>query len=205
MTHLNALRKINVKQALLISLFLLPVLFTTGCITHFEHALSAPGQQELDMSVCGTWFMHKDKESVFIHIGKEYKTGLLTVVMVEYDSQDEIEISQWSGHTSRFDKADFLNLKEVVPKEKADEGYLFVKYQVINNYLHIYLMDDTIVEDAVKNGTLKGQMIKDKWSSSAYVTQDQNKLQQFILANSDRLFKESEAFPRLKSLMLQQP
>jgi hypothetical protein len=57
---------------------------------------------------------------------------------------------------------------------------------------------DATVEKAVKEGRLRGNIIKDKWTSSAWVSQDQKSLQQCILSNDERLFKESYTFPRLK-------
>ena len=198
--RLNYTQKIVFKPALVFGLFLLYSFVITGCISHFDNALTDPGAQELDSSIYGTWFLEKDNESIFLHIGKGGTSGLLKVAMVEFDTQNEVKISQWSGHTSKFDKTNYLNLKWIFPKEEEHDGYLFVKYEITKDQFSIYLMDDTIVEEAVKDGTLKGKIIKGKWSSSAYVTQDQNELKQFILANDKILFKDLTSFPRLMKL-----
>jgi hypothetical protein len=179
-------------------LFIFSFLFISGCITHFKNALTEPGAQKLDSRLYGTWGAQQDNEPIFIHIGKEEKTGLLRVAMVEFDKDGKIKISQWSGHTSRLGKRHYLNLKWVSPEENKYDGYLIIKYETTGDHFKFYFMDDTVVEKAVKEGRLRGNIIKDKWTSSAWVSQDQKSLQQFILSNDERLFKESYTFPRLK-------
>lgn len=171
----------------------------SGCVTHFKNALTAPGTQKMDTSLCGTWGAQKENESIFIHIGKEEKSELLRIAMVEFNDKSEVEISQWSGHTTQLDNKRYLNLKWLSPKEDKQDGYLIIKYETNGDHFGFFLLEDAIVEKAVQEGRLSGKVIKEKWSSSVWVTQDQKSLQQFILKNDDLLFKDFHTFPRLKA------
>jgi hypothetical protein len=179
-------------------LVLFSFLFVSGCITHFKNALTEPGAQKPDSSLYGTWGTQKDDEPIFIHIGKEERTGRLKVAMVEFDKDGKMKISQWSGHTSRLGDKHYLNLKWVSPEEDKYEGYLIIKYETTGDHFKFYFMDNSFVEKAVKEGRLRGNIAKGRWTSSAWVTQDQTSLQQFVLSNDKLLFQDSHTFPRLK-------
>jgi len=45
---------------------------------------------------------------------------------------------------------------------------------------------------------LKGQVTKNKWSSSVRVTEDQEKLKRFILENDTELFRETNYLRRIE-------
>jgi len=117
--------------------------------------------------------------------------------MLDYDKGGELEVSEFSGHTSSIEGNKYLNLKWIRPAEEIP-GYIFVKYVVSEDLLGISLMEIDVVEKAIKGGLLKGQLEKSNWSSSIHITEEQKKLQHFVLRNDKELFKKMKYLPKLK-------
>ncbi len=186
----------NVKLACSLGFFLL--FLSTGCVSHFSQPMTNPGEQQLDAGILGTWYWHKQGESGYIHIGRDITTELLKIAMVELNANDEIKISQWSGHTSMFEDTRYLNLQWVYPEDKRHKGYLIFKYECLKDSFGFYFMKDSVIEDAVKEGVLRGELIKKGSSSSAWVTQDQKKLVHYIRQHHRELYTDFSLLPKLK-------
>jgi len=90
-----------------------------------------------------------------------------------------------------------LNLKWVRPEQDDSGGYMFVKYTVSQESFGIAFMDNDVVGQAINDGLLKGVVKKEKWSSSVCITEEQQKLQKFILKKDKELFREMKHFPKL--------
>ena len=171
--------------------------FFTGCVSHFANPLTKVGEQKLDASIFGTWYWNKDRESGYIHIGEDKAPGLLKIAMVEFDSENKMKISQWSGHTSVFSDTKYLNLKWIYPEDQKHEGYLIFKYETKKDEFGLYFIKDSLIESAVKDKALEGKIVGEGSSSSAWVTQDQDKLVQYILKNHKTLYDDLTVFPKL--------
>ena len=163
-------------------------IFMLSCVPYSDNPLTDPNKQTMDSTIYGTWFWKDENESGYIHIGLDEKSKFLRVIMLDFDSNGELGSSEFSGHTSSLGESRYLNLKWVLP---ADEmvGYMFVKYVVRKETLGISLMDIATTEKAIKYGLLKGEVKKDNWYTSVHITEDQKRLQQFILKNDKELFK----------------
>ncbi len=179
-------------------LILLSIVFVLGCVPYSENPLTPASEETLDSSLIGTWFWKDENESGYIHIGRYEKLKMLRLIMLDYDRDDELEISEFSGHTSLLDGNTYLNLKRVRPVRDETTGYLIVKYAVGSDSLGIALMDRDVVEKAIKGGELKGKVKKSNWSSSVYIAEGQKKLQEFILRKNKALFPEMKYLPKLK-------
>jgi hypothetical protein len=166
-----------------------------GCVPNSDSPLTDRGEQNIDTSILGTWFWKDENESGYIHIGLDEDLNLLRFVMAVFDKDGELDTSQFSGHTSSLDEKRYLNL---CPANDPG-GYMFVKYSVNHETLSISLMDTDPVKQAITNGSLNGEVIKEQWSSSIHITEEQNKLQQFILHNDKALFPETKCFQKLKA------
>jgi hypothetical protein len=105
-----------------------------------------------------------------------------------------LDTSQFSGHTSSLDKNTYLNL---YPANEPG-GYMFVKYSVNQETLSISLMEADPVKKAITNGSLSGEVKKERWSSSIHITEEKKKLQQFVLRNDEALFPETKHLSKLK-------
>ena len=179
-------------------LILFSIVFVLGCVPYSDNPLSAPNKEELDSSILGTWFWNDENESGYIHIGLDEESELLRLMMVDFDRDGELEASEFSGHTSSLNGNKYLNLKWVRPVKDEVREYMFLKYTVSLHLLCIALMDKGVVEKAINNGSLKGEVKYDKWSSSVHITEGQNKLQEFILQKDKELFSEIKCLPKLK-------
>jgi len=172
--------------------------FILSCIPYSENPISEPDPEKIDISILGTWFWKDEKESGYIHIGLDEKSKLLKLVMIDTKIGGELDISEFFGHTSSMEGKNYLNLKWIRPTESKMNGYIFVKYIVGQESLGIALMNSEVVVRAIEGGSLKGKVGKDKFFTSIYITEEQKKLQQFILRNDEALFPEINHLPKLK-------
>ncbi len=161
-----------------------------GCVPDSEAPLTDPNKEQIDVSILGTWLWKDKSESGFIHIGLDKKSKLLRLIMVDFDRDEEMEASEFLGHTSLLEENRYLNLKWVHPPQDHIHGYIFVKYEVGSETLGIALMDGKVVEKAMESSSLKGKLEKDKLSYSIHITEDQKKLQGFVRRNDKALFPE---------------
>ena len=91
----------------------LSIIFVLGCVPHSDNPLTPPGEEKLDSSVFGTWFWKNENESGYIHIGLDEKSKYLRLIMLELETDGELEVSEFSGHTSSLEGNTYFNLKGV--------------------------------------------------------------------------------------------
>ena len=180
--------------------YLIPfsIIFVLSCIPYSDNPLTAPGAEKVDSSLLGTWFWKEENGSGYIHIGLDRKSKLLRLLMLDFKSDGELEVSEFSGHTSSLDGNRYLNLKWLRPAQDEITGYMFVKYVVSPGFLGIALMDSEAAETAIKQGSLKGIVKEEDKSSSVRITEGQEKLQKFILRKDKELFPEMKYVKKLE-------
>ncbi len=169
-----------------------------ACVPYSDNPLTDPSEQSIDPSILGTWFWKDKDETGYIHIGIDKESKLLRLIMLDFDKDGELEVSEFSGHTSSLEENKYLNLKWVRP---ADEpaGYMFVRYNVNQELLGISMINTDAAEKAIDHGSLNGEVKKGEWSSAIHITEAQKKLQQFILRNDRALFPETKYLKKLKA------
>ncbi|MFH2047712.1 MAG: hypothetical protein ABIK92_21515 [Pseudomonadota bacterium] len=173
------------------------IFFLFGCIPYSDNPITDPNKEDIDLSIVGTWFWNEGNESGYIHIGLDEKSKLLRLLMVEFNKDGNIKVSEFTGHTSLLEENKYLNLKWVRPEQDDGGGYMFVKYTVSQRSFGIAFMDNDVVGQAINDGLLNGVVKKEKWSSSVRITEEQQKLQKFILKKDKELFREMKYFPKL--------
>jgi hypothetical protein len=187
-------------RAMVVRLFLiaigLAVIF--GCVPYSDQPLSAPGEQNLDNRLYGTWYSKDEKETAFYHFGSNAKTGLLDIMMVDMRDNGEVEYSELVGHNTGIDGASYLNLKWVKPEE-GSEGYLFVKYTIDEKGLGICIIDMNVVEKAIAAGEIKGEIIKEGTSSSVRIKDEPENLRTFVKKRDQELFPEMQYMSKLQA------
>mgnify|MGYP001817757329 CR=1 FL=1 len=166
-----------------------------GCIPYSDNPLTDPGKQDIDSSIMGTWFWKEKNENGYIHIGLDEDSKQLRFVMAVFDKDGGLDTSQFSGHTSSLGENTYLNL---YPSHEPG-GYMLVKYSFKKDTLGIALTNTDVVEKAINNGSLNGEIKKGQWSSSIHITEEQKKLQQFVLHNDKALFPETKYMGKLKT------
>ncbi len=130
------------------------IILALGCIPYSDTPLTDPGSQPIDASVVGTWFWNDEHESGYIHIGLDDDSALLRLFMMDFDRNEELEASEYSGHTSLLGGNTYLNIKWVRPEQKGITGYMVVKYTVRSDSLGIALMNFEVVKKAIQNGSI---------------------------------------------------
>ena len=171
-------------------------IFLGGCVPYSDNPLTDPNSEKIDSAVLGTWFWNEESDSGFVHIGLDKKTKLLQVIMIEYDKDGTIDVSEFNGHTSLLGNNRYLNLKWVRPADEP-KGYLLIKYTTEGTSLTISSLNAQVIENAIKEGSLKGTVGKGKYAASLSITEEQKKLQQFVLKHDKELFPEKSNLNRL--------
>ena len=172
------------------------VIFLGGCVPYSDNPLTDPNCEKIDTAIVGTWFWNEENDSGFVHIGLNKKSKLLQVIMIEHDKDGTIDVSEFNGHTSTLGINKYLNLKWVRPSDEP-KGYLLIKYSTDGESLAISLLNAKVIENAIKEGSLKGTVGKGKYAYSLSITEEQKKLQQFVLKHDKELFQEKSNLNRL--------
>jgi hypothetical protein len=172
------------------------VIFFGGCVPYSDNPLTDPNCEKIDAAILGTWFWNEESDSGFVHIGLNKESKLLQVIMIEHDKDGTIDVSEFNGHTSSLGNNKYLNLKWVRPADEP-KGYLLIKYSTEGESLAISLLDAQVIENAIKEGSLKGTVGKEKYAYSLSITEEQKKLQQFVLKHDKELFQEKSNLNRL--------
>ena len=173
------------------------VIFLGGCVPYSDNPLTDPNSEKIDAEILGTWFWNEESDSGFVHIGLNKESKLLQVIMIEHDKDGTIDVSEFNGHTSSLGNNKYLNLKWVRPADEP-KGYLLIKYSTEGESLAISLLNAKMIENAIKEGSLKGTVGKGKYAYSLSITDEQKKLQQFVLKHDKELFQEKNNLNRLK-------
>jgi len=173
------------------------VIFLGGCVPYSDNPLTDPNSEKIDAAILGTWFWNEESDSGFVHIGLNKESKLLQVIMIEHDKDGTIDVSEFNGHTSSLGNNKYLNLKWVRPADEP-KGYLLIKYSTEGESLAISLLNAKMIESAIKEGSLKGTVGKEKYAYSLSITEEQKKLQQFVLKHDKELFQEKNNLNRLK-------
>jgi hypothetical protein len=168
----------------------------SGCIPYSDNPLTAPDKQAPDAAILGTWFVHEEGETVYLHMGIDEKTKGLRVVMVEFDREGEVKTSELSGHTSQLQDKTYLNLRWVSPAE-SEAGYLFVKYAVVGERIGIGLIRSDAVEKAIRKKGIQGIIDETQKPSSIRLTDSSEKLRAYCERHDAALFEELKWMNRL--------
>ena len=172
----------NLTMLLLSSLF-------GGCIPYSLYPLTDPDAEPLDPALIGSWYWSESGGYGYIHIGREDAAAGLRLVMLSIDNDGELELSQFSGHTSRLGERRYLNLKWLPPDpEKPD--YLTVNYRIADGRLGIGLMDNDPVIAAIGSGELAGTVTKEGWFTSVRVRAESADWRRFVGGEHESLFPE---------------
>ena len=168
-----------------------------GCIPYSDNPLTAPDNKCPDMQILGTWFVHDNGETVFLHIGMDEKTQGLHVVMVELQTDGEVKTSELAGHVSRLGDKTYMNLRWDQPA-KQEAGYLFVKYMVAADRIGIGLIRSDAVEKAIREEKLRGEIVEGQWVSSVKIKDSSERLQAYFQQHDEELFEKMTFLSRLK-------
>jgi len=175
-----------------------------GCVPVSEHPLTEPDAAERDPRLMGDWYQQGEDESVQVHIGFREETGGLRLLMVDYDRDGKLDLSEWKGHISRLDGNRYLNLKDVRCGQE-ERGYLFVKYRIEGDRLCVSLASNRAWEAAVAEGRIQGRLDRKKGVRSVHITEGPEGLRRFVREQDRRLFPEESCLQRLRLPVMNPP
>ena len=178
---------------------LVPVFFIliVSCVPSSDHPLTEPDPEKLDKSVFGTWYWRDSSATGYIHLGKDEKTGMLQVYMIDLEDDGDIDSFEFSGHTSELGTDKYFNLKWIRPENEI-KGYIFVKYQVDQDRMSFSLLDPNAVEKAIKEGVVAGEITEGQILTRVRVSDKPEKIRKF-LAEKKGLFQEESYLKRLRT------
>jgi hypothetical protein len=146
-----------------------------ACIPTSQTPISDPEKAQPDPQLTGVWRMQEENGSVhYVHIGTEKKNaldtsrqkpeaGLMRMVSISHDKEDgELgDPTTLRSFTSEVDGTRYLNVA-MDPEEGAMAGspikYIFVKYRVEGDQLHLRLMDLKKTAAAIESNQLVGEV-----------------------------------------------
>lgn len=164
------------------------LLWISGCIPYSDNPLTAPGVQEMDSSIYGTWFWKDDDDHGYVHIGMDNESKLLRIVMLEFDDSRQLDLAEFSAHTSSLGNNRYLNLK--LRSDDNNSGFTFIKYAVSADSLDVSLVDADLIEKAIRDSLVKGTLSKDAMFSATHITDTSKNLQPFFLKYDKDIFKK---------------
>ncbi len=179
---------INLRQAFLILLTAAPLIFFGCCPTTSQYPLSDAGNPKFDEKLAGTWRTDTDSGQAYLHIGKG-KGNLTEIQLVEHRRDGTLSNAAFITFPSTIDQDRFLNVQSAVLPEGKYEGYIFVLYSFPDdNHLSLSNWDEEVLEKAILEGRLKGEITQKKDPESnrktkcVRITDKTENLRQFIKA-----------------------
>ena len=163
-----------------------------ACVPVSQHPVTPHDPTAMDSRLYGVWYWAEKDEYGYVHIGTDWKTGLLRLVMLDHRADGRLSRSEYQGHSSMLAKCRYLNLQEV-RDDGVDEDYLIVKYVIDGQGLGVAMMEDKILREDIQQGHLAGTVDK----STERITASGQALQAYLGAKDKALFPEMAFLTRL--------
>jgi hypothetical protein len=168
---------------------LLALLFLlSACVIYSENPLSDPATAVVDESLIGTWYWNGDEDMGYIHIGKAGSGREIIISMIKFRKDGSIVPTIYRGHSCQTGKRRYLSLKHLM-FEQLDKRYFFVEYEVKGDSIEVALLNNKLIESAIKGGSLKGEIIRNPkdLQYGVVIQAGQGDLQKFIIGNEDKI------------------
>jgi hypothetical protein len=133
------------------------ILMLAACVPYSQAPLSDPRQAVVDAALIGTWRGGDPDERIYVHIGvvDAHRVRILTV---EHNHSGELNVDEYSAHSSHSDGRSYLNIVEQGAATKPP-GFILVRYRVDgNNVLKVAMPKIDGIKAAIKSGALAGRV-----------------------------------------------
>jgi hypothetical protein len=193
--------------------------FWSCCAPNSINPLSDFKTADYDERLEGAWYGKSETNiDVFLHIGKRKDDGTTQVISVEHKKNGSLDLVKIEliMFPTVIKNEYFMNIKVVEISDKsisADVEYIFVKYKISQkNSLTFSFINHEKIEEAIKNGTLKGSIPKERKiaDNKGNITKlipstdcvkitdsSQNIVKYFESMDTERLFPYSLKFKRI--------
>lgn len=156
--------------------------------TSFSNPIIKHSDSIIDESLLGLWRENPaDSESdIYILVLKDnnnltYKTITFNTSNYEFES-DVLEYPNliYSGF--------FDNEKYIIVYLNDNNSYFFWKYELENDILRLFSIDETFIENAINEKQLNGKISGQGFKKEIFVDEDTDTLQKFVKENKQQLF-----------------
>ncbi len=163
-------------KKLSIAFFIILAVYVTGCSTvHSKYIVGEPIQDDLSEKFDGLWEFDRD-----ICYMKYTKNGELRIAGVEW-KETNFKLEEMTVILTKCGEKNFVNLLDLEISEKKDSDYLFAYYSFISeNSIAVWKPKVDAFEKAINNGEIRGEIIKEKHSTSINITEHKESLCNFI-------------------------
>lgn len=160
------------------AIFLLTLLGGCSGLPEAHHPLSPPGAEPYDQRILGSWFAGEpDEDKFYIYLKARSDPNMLdgTGIIIEIGDDDfntsEAAEIVWSAaivHPSRLNGSTYYNISRLTGigndygAAEDKKGYIIVKADLTDDQtLRLCVMDTSIVENAVKEGDIRGAFVEE--------------------------------------------
>ena len=181
-------------------LFLAPLVLFAGCSLDLENPLSDPEKAKPDEKLIGKWVEDPDGRETFTvekMTSPGYPPGVMKLILARPPESDQIGLifcTELNGKTyvHHCGRA-VTDPKQLLPWDKMrTQGFGVLKYSEKKDKVTIWTVaDETVLENAVKNGKLKGTVRKRgsfDFGPAVKVTDTSAKLAEFVMNNDVKIF-----------------
>ncbi len=193
------------------------MLFASCSDTSTTNPLVDPAKAKPDKTLYGVWRLRDDpEEKAYFHVGRvggECPDGVMQVVAIGHSADGTLDLTPegTSGIvlTTEIDEVRCFSFAELPTKTVTDiaakgwkpetiDKYVFVKYQVRDDELTIWYVDDSVIDKAIKDGAIKGKH-GDGEDEGIIIADTTENLRGFVQKKGDSLFvKDPLKFVRVK-------
>jgi len=150
----------------------------SGCIAESIHPLSDPENAKYDDRLMGLWRSTFDGDIVCLHFGNRDDVSM-DIIVVEHKKDGGIDPEGYVMFPTIIDKTYYMNVQRKDLKQR-DKGYIFVKYEITENILNLWLIDNDKIKRSIENGIIEGKIVIGKWGDTIKITDTTPNLVKYI-------------------------
>ncbi len=167
--------------------------------------LSDPLQAQIDERVVGTWRAIIDGKTYYLHVGTGNIVGQsnwMELVLVNQGEKPSFYLHHRVGFSSRLGDKSFFNVANTSRTMSQLRGstteelmsavakHEVFKYDLTENYLDVWAVDQKFVRESIEAGTIKG--------SGATIDDTPENLIRFIESSAPKLFTKNVRYTRVE-------
>ena len=174
------------------------LLAVAGCLPESEQPLAPPDLGGGDARLLGAW-LHVSEDGYGIYHAFKTDRADWDLVVASHDVEGIGEIETYTGHTSRLDGVDYLN----VLVTGSEEGYLFLRYEFIDSdHVRITFFETDALVEAVRSGKLPGKLIEESSGPDVRITANSKEWRDYLAQAPSGLFGENFELQRVGPALL---
>lgn len=161
-----------------------------ACVASFRNPLSDLREAKPDERLLGKWVTRDEGRAEYV----QFDSGLNGEISVSAFGAEEGK-PVFKAFTAKLADSHFMTL---ISTEEGDDGYAIVKYEIKNDTLTVWMLDEEKVKAVVRQGKLSGK-VEDGAFGDVIVSASSEKLAAFFKSSdSKQLFTLFGSFEKVK-------